>query len=63
MFLKNGNLHHRLFIISQCYEGSNQNKGCFNEKHQTVEYLNIKAKFYFFQKPIKNLRVCVKLVI
>ena len=40
--------------VFTCCGGSIQDKGCFNGKHQTVEYPDIKAKLYFYPKPVKN---------
>ena len=37
-----------------CCGGDKESKGCFEDKHQTKKYPDIKAKLYFYPKPIIN---------
>ena len=37
-----------------CCGGDKETKGCFEGKHQTKKYPDIKAKLYFYPKPIIN---------
>jgi hypothetical protein len=40
--------------IFTCCGGDKESKGCFEDKHQTKKYPDIKAKLYFYPKPIIN---------
>ena len=40
--------------IFTCCGGDRESKGCFEDKHQTKKYPDIKAKLYFYPKPIIN---------
>ena len=45
-YLKKGNF--------TCCGGDKESKGCFEDKHKTKKYPDIKAKLYFYPKPIIN---------
>ena len=45
-YLKKGNF--------TCCGGDKDSKGCFNNKHSTEKYPNVKAKLYFYPKPVIN---------
>jgi hypothetical protein len=40
--------------IFTCCGGDKNSKGCFNDKHSTEKYPNVKAKLNFYPKPIIN---------
>jgi hypothetical protein len=40
--------------IFTCCGGDKNSKGCFNDNHSTKKYPDIKAKLYFYPKPVIN---------
>ena len=54
---ENGCCYHTGYLkkgIFTCCGGDRESKGCFEDKHQTKKYPDIKAKLYFYPKPIIN---------
>ena len=54
---ENGCCYHNGYLkkgVFTCCGGDKNSKGCFSDKHTTFKYPDVKAKLYFYPKPVIN---------